>query len=115
MVSGAAVVAVSVMGIAAGVGGHIIPRCILNVDTMVNETTIAKWGNSLAVRIPLPIARQAGLSNGDLVEMHFGEDGGIVLRPARKRYQLSELVGRITPRNCHKQTVWGAPTGEESW
>jgi len=82
---------------------------------MRNETTVSKWGNSLAVRIPLAIARQAGLSEGDCVDLALGSDGGIVLRPMRRRYELSELIARITPRNRHRETDWGQPEGEESW
>jgi antitoxin MazE len=80
-----------------------------------NETKISKWGNSLAIRIPLAIAKQAGLSAGDCVALALDSDGGIVLRPTRRRYELSELVARITPRNRHRETDWGQPQGEESW
>jgi antitoxin MazE len=69
----------------------------------------------LAVRIPRAIAKQASLSEGDCVEVAFTSDGGIALRPTRRRYELSELVGRITPRNRHRETDWGPPQGEESW
>ena len=82
---------------------------------MRNETTVSKWGNSLAVRIPLAIARQARLSQGDCVTLALDSDGGIVLRSARRRYELSELVARITPKNRHRETDWGQPRGEESW
>jgi antitoxin MazE len=82
---------------------------------MRNETTVSKWGNSLAVRIPLAIARQASIGEGDCVELTLDSEGGIVLRPACRRYELSELVARITPKNRHRETDWGRPRGEESW
>lgn len=82
---------------------------------MRNETTVSKWGNSLAVRIPLAIAKQASLGEGDSVALALDSDGGIVLRPTRRRYELSELVARITPKNRHRETDWGQPQGEESW
>jgi antitoxin MazE len=37
------------------------------------------------------------------------------LRPARRKYELSDLVARITPQNRHRETDWGRPQGEESW
>jgi antitoxin MazE len=80
-----------------------------------NESTISKWGNSLAVRIPLAIAKQAGLGDGDRVTLTLDRNGGVVLRPARRKYELSELVSRITPKNRHRETDWGPPQGEESW
>lgn len=82
---------------------------------MQNLGTVSKWGNSLAIRIPRAIARQAHLAEGDSVSMDCGPDGEIVLQPVPKRYALEELVSRITPRNRHKETGWGAPQGKEIW
>lgn len=82
---------------------------------MPSETTVSKWGNSLAVRIPLAIAKQASLAEGDAVSLSLDGQGAIVLRPKRRSYELSELVGRITPRNRHRETDWGPPRGKESW
>ena len=73
---------------------------------MRKETTVSKWGNSLAVRIPQTIARQARLSEGDCLTL---------ARSTRPRYELSELVAAITPKNRHQETEWGRPKGEESW
>jgi len=82
---------------------------------MRNESRVSKWGNSLAVRIPLAIARQASLGEGDCVTVALERNGGIVLRPARRKYELSDLVSRITQKNRHPETDWGRPLGEESW
>jgi len=82
---------------------------------MRNESTISKWGNSLAVRIPLAIARQASLAEGVSVKLSLDEEGGIVLRPVRRRYELGDLVAGITPKNRHQETDWGKPRGKESW
>jgi antitoxin MazE len=49
------------------------------------------------------------------VALALDGEGGIVLRPTRRRYELSELVARITPKNRHRETDWGQPQGEESW
>jgi antitoxin MazE len=69
----------------------------------------------LAVRIPQAIAREARLSEGDCLALDLDRDGSIVLRPARRRYELAELVSRITPKNRHRETNWGHPQGKESW
>ena len=82
---------------------------------MPNETTVSKWGNSLAIRIPQAIAKQASLNEGDYVALALDNDGAIVLRPTRRKYALSELVSRITPKNRHRETDWGKPRGQESW
>ena len=82
---------------------------------MRSETTVSKWGNSLAVRIPQAIAKGARLSEGDCLALDLDRDGSIVLRATRRRYELAELVSRITPKNRHRETDWGQPQGEESW
>ena len=69
----------------------------------------------MAVRIPLAIAKQASLGEGDCVTLALDRNGGIVLRPARRKYELAELVARITPKNRHRETDWGRQRGEESW
>ena len=43
---------------------------------------IAKWGNSLAVRIPADYVRQIGIKEGDQLQAHLGADGALNLRPA---------------------------------
>ncbi len=47
------------------------------------DAQIAKWGNSLAVRIPKAVAERAHLREGERLEMSVNEDGAVVLRPAR--------------------------------
>lgn len=42
---------------------------------------IAKWGNSLAVRIPAAYLRQIGAKEGDQLAAHFGVDGALSLSP----------------------------------
>ena len=82
---------------------------------MQNEATVSKWGNSLAVRIPQAVAKEARIAEGDALAMTVEGDGSIVLRSARRRYELSELVARITPKNRHGETDWGPRAGRESW
>ncbi len=44
---------------------------------------VAKWGNSLAVRLPVECIRAAGLKEGDEVEAQMTPSGEIRLVPAR--------------------------------
>lgn len=44
---------------------------------------IARWGNSLALRIPADYARRAGIKKGSKVEVRLTTDGGIAIRSAR--------------------------------
>ena len=44
---------------------------------------VAKWGNSLAVRLPVECVRAAGLRAGDSVEAAITSAGAITLTAAR--------------------------------
>lgn len=82
---------------------------------MLHETTVSKWGNSLAVRVPQGISKQAGLQEGDRLAIGLDSEGSIVLRAVRPKYTLEELVSKITPLNRHSETEWGPAQGEEIW
>jgi antitoxin MazE len=46
------------------------------------DMQIAKWGNSLALRIPAEIARRLGMREGDTVDAQLTVDGALTIRPA---------------------------------
>lgn len=55
---------------------------------------VAKWGNSLALRIPAEVVRSIGIKEGDSMEASLTIDGGLTIRPAtwdRKAF-ASELA-----------------------
>ena len=82
---------------------------------MPADTQVSRWGNSLAVRIPQAIAKEARLADGDRVTLDISADGSIVLRTTRRKYELQDLVSGISKRNRHSEVDWGAPVGRESW
>ena len=47
------------------------------------DLQVAKWGNSLAMRIPSEIVRQLGLREGTTVEAQLTVDGSLSMRPAQ--------------------------------
>ncbi|MES2883204.1 MAG: AbrB/MazE/SpoVT family DNA-binding domain-containing protein [Pseudomonadota bacterium] len=47
------------------------------------ETSVSKWGNSLAVRLPAEYARALGLSEGAAVDVSVTADGALRLVPAQ--------------------------------
>ena len=78
-------------------------------------TRIHKWGNSLGLRIPKSFAIEAQVEAGSTVDISVG-NGGLIVRPVRKRkYTLSELLRRVTPRNMHDPVETGRPVGREVW
>ena len=68
---------------------------VAQVETSVgNDSRIANWGNSLAVRIPLAIAKQASLTEGDPVKLALDGEEAIVMRPVPRKYELSDSSPR---------------------
>ncbi|MEB3261703.1 MAG: AbrB/MazE/SpoVT family DNA-binding domain-containing protein [Cyanobacteriota bacterium] len=45
---------------------------------------IRRWWNSLAVRLPVDCLRQAGLREGDQIDIVVGPDGRLSLEPLRQ-------------------------------
>jgi antitoxin MazE len=77
--------------------------------------TVAKWGNSLAVRIPQNLAKEIHLSEGSEVTIGV-VDGNLVVKPInRRRYSLDELVQGISPENIHTEVDSGVAVGNEVW
>lgn len=76
--------------------------------------TIRKWGNSLALRLPRAVAQQINVSEGQSVELKVTADK-LIVRPARRRPTLDELLAKVTPQNIHPETDWGPPRGKEVW
>jgi antitoxin MazE len=74
---------------------------------------IVKWGNSLAIRIPKPLAQEAGLGEGDRVLMEAA-DGQIEMRRADKVPTLQELVAQITQEKRYGETSAGRVRGKEA-
>ena len=46
----------------------------------MTQLVVSKWGNSLAIRIPTELTRQADIKDGDQLEIHIGADGSLCLQ-----------------------------------
>ena len=79
------------------------------------KTQLARWGNSLAVRIPLRVVETARLREGEELTLAVARNGAIVIRPAQRKYRLDELISKITARNRHEESEWGPRVGKEVW
>lgn len=62
------------------------------------QSSVARWGNSLALRIPKPVADALALGEGMRVEIE-AEGGRLVARPLATPPTLDELLAAITPEN----------------
>ena len=79
------------------------------------DTTIQKWGNSLAVRIPRSVVKGIRLHQGVVVDVTL-VGGKIIVKPKRQRqYTLTQLLRGVTRRNRHAEHDWGERAGQEAW
>lgn len=79
------------------------------------ETKIQKWGNSLGLRIPRSFAAEAQVGEGAIVDLSV-EAGRLLVRPLRvRRYALTTLLRKISPRHLHREVSTGRAVGREAW
>jgi antitoxin MazE len=62
---------------------------------------VAKWGNSLAVRLPAAVVEALGLKEGDEIEIQVADARlfGVARKPGREEFlkQLRAFRGRLPP------------------
>ena len=81
------------------------------------RTQIQKWGNTLVVCIPDPVAEEIHLQQGIPVEISVEEDRLVIDVPKNEeeRITLEELLAGITEQNVHREIDTGIPVGNEVW
>ncbi|MDR1990877.1 MAG: AbrB/MazE/SpoVT family DNA-binding domain-containing protein [Acidobacteriaceae bacterium] len=63
------------------------------------DLQIAKWGNSLAMRLPADLVRRFGLRDGDRVKAQLTAVGALVIQPAgwsRRDFAVELVQARDT-------------------
>ncbi|HYE52352.1 MAG TPA: AbrB/MazE/SpoVT family DNA-binding domain-containing protein [Azospirillaceae bacterium] len=77
------------------------------------QVQIARWGNSLGLRIPKEIAGRLGLAEGARVELTAEKDR-IVIAVDRPHFRLEELLDGVTPEAMADAFDWGPDAGREN-
>ena len=76
---------------------------------------VQKWGNSLAVRIPKPLAEDAKVEEGTVLNLAVSE-GKVIATPVKKNKQsLKQMLAKVSRQNLHAEVESGAPDGREVW
>jgi len=75
---------------------------------MINST-IKKWGNSLAVRIPTAYADELGFDENANVSLEISDDRLII----RREDTLDDMLAQINDENKHTLADFGEPRGRE--
>ena len=79
------------------------------------KTTLKKWGNSVAVRIPASVLDATRLHLDEDVDVR-AEKGRVIIEPIRRKfYSLEDLIKGINALNLPKPIDFGPPAGREIW
>lgn len=76
-------------------------------------TTIQKWGNSKAVRIPKPILEKTNINEFDTVEITAEQDTILIRKVSQKYKKLDDLFHGYTGSYCCKECDSGTSVGKE--
>ncbi|MBC7765911.1 MAG: AbrB/MazE/SpoVT family DNA-binding domain-containing protein [Hyphomonadaceae bacterium] len=76
-------------------------------------TTIQKWGNSGALRIPKSILETASIKENDKVEILADHDGITIRKASRKYRNLDELFKGYEGTYTCEEFDTGSPVGKE--
>ncbi len=84
------------------------------------RTTIKKWGNSAALRLPAATLARAGLAVNSPVEIQSTEGKLVVSAVQAPAYTLQELLeecprARMALSNEDRQWLEAEPRGKEVW
>lgn len=78
---------------------------------MAIQVQIAKWGNSLGLRVPRDLAARIGLTEGTRVDVET-RGNGLIVTKSNRRFTLDELLAGMTPEREHR-ALDDAPRGTE--
>ncbi len=79
------------------------------------KSTVQKWGNSLAIRIPKSFATEIDLTQGAEIDLILLENKIQIIPIKKKKITLEDLLSQVTEENIHKEVDTGIPVGKEIW
>jgi antitoxin MazE len=79
------------------------------------KSTVKRWGNSLAVRLPKDLAQTLALDEGSDITLEIVEDGLLMKSTKSHRHDLETLLNGVTRQTIHNETDWGEVVGKEAW
>ena len=87
-------------------GVHRLPRssslCIFIVETKRGarmQVRVQKWGNSLAVRIPKPLAEDAEVKEGTVLNLAVSDGKVLAIPIAKRKLSLKQMLAKVTRKN----------------
>jgi antitoxin MazE len=90
-------------------------HCRYITEVVLMHVRVQKWGNSLAVRIPKPLAEDAEVKEGAVLNLAVSE-GKVVATPVqKKKLSLKQFLAKVDKKNLHAEVDSGLPVGHEIW
>jgi antitoxin MazE len=79
------------------------------------RSSMQRWGNSLAVRIPKSFAAEIGVEQGSPIDISL-QHGQLLISPLPPpRLRLEDLLAEVTEENRHAEVEVAGPLGREAW
>jgi len=79
------------------------------------ENRVQRWGNSLAVRIPKPLADEIGLKDNSPVQLSLHDRQLVIVPLLKPALNLEALLAQVTDDNRHTEVLTGPAVGGEAW
>jgi antitoxin MazE len=73
---------------------------------------LAKWGNSIGLRLPRALALQIGVREGQKVNV-IVEGARLIVEPVAPAWRLEDLLQGMTPEAMGEAFDWGDDRGRE--
>jgi len=78
------------------------------------ETTVRKWGNSLAIRIPRSFAAETKMDYGSKVDLSIKNMQLVItLLIQEEDYSLDSFLSKMDGSTIHREIDFGDPQGKE--
>ena len=79
------------------------------------ETRVQRWGNSLALRIPKPLADEIGLKDNSPAQLSLHDRQLVVVPLLKPAFNLEALLAQVTDSNRHAEVLTDPAVGGEAW
>lgn len=79
------------------------------------ETRVQRWGNSLALRIPKPLADEVGLKDNSPVQLSLQDRHLVIVPLLQPTLSLETLLAQVSEDNRHDEVLTGPAVGGEAW
>ena len=78
-------------------------------DTEVLDLNVGRWGNSLAVRLPIDLARQLGIVEGSTLHVERNDDNTLTISTRQAKKVFDQAKWREQARQ-HLDTMPSSPS-----